>query len=118
MTSPVGQRVSGIHWVFDDAEISGVTLDEGSVTLTSGGGQQAFPIGTEEWTVVKSARVAVSSGWVEPDSLQVKACLYETPFAQTYSLHFDGSGLALTVEVNAAFDESRKRRVLRGRPAE
>jgi CubicO group peptidase (beta-lactamase class C family) len=134
-TSPEARRISGRTYELpknDDAlEAIGLAFDKAATTLAvrQAGREYRVPVGRGGWArgdglpmgrlrlMSEAAQpVAASGAWTSGDTFTAKACFYETPFCNTFTLRFAGDALVLDQQMNVGFGPT-KRPTLVGLPA-
>jgi CubicO group peptidase (beta-lactamase class C family) len=115
--SPVAAPVAGHAYVFPEnpQKIERLALEtdaHGGVTLVVriAGADERIACGRNAWTKgssrlspARSQRVAASGAWTAADTYTAKLWFYETPFAVTLALRFQGDQLLLDQSVNVSF---------------
>jgi CubicO group peptidase (beta-lactamase class C family) len=126
-TSATAAKVLGRRYEFpaNDQKIERFALQPGAggtglvATLRVNGAEVILPAGYGQWQLGRTPfpagllaqfpdePVAGKYGWVTADTLELKACAYETPFHVTLRLRFDGDRVTLEREANVAFGPSK-----------
>jgi CubicO group peptidase (beta-lactamase class C family) len=126
-TSGMASKVLNRRFTFpaNDQKLEGIALsstDGGkSITLMVrlNGKDMQFPAGYHAWMKGRTAfpagrlaqfadePVAGTFAWTADDTLEVKACAYQTPFNIVHRLRFDGDLVTLDREANAAFGQTK-----------
>jgi CubicO group peptidase (beta-lactamase class C family) len=115
------QRVANRTYEFpkNDGGIDALRVEFGTapaLTIRVGGRDHRVPFGRGTWArggtlrawdsplpVTAGQPVAASGAWTDEDTLDVKACFYETPFCETLRLRFAGDALVLDQSMNVGF---------------
>lgn len=126
-TSPVAAQIRGRRWSMDEGSpgIKSLVLDfapgECTLTVRDGAGQHKLSCGLGAWREgvttldIAAARtlrrgavgrpVAASAAWLDPNTLAIKLCLYETPFHPTLTCRFEGDTCRFSFVSNAGWDD-------------
>jgi len=129
MTSPTAARVSGrTYRILDPAPAAQASVmnregppkiesvaftaepDGWAVTVRDVHGSHQLICGDGEWrlgvTALGTGReepVAACGAWVDEDTYLMRVCFPETPFIRTFTCHFNGADLTITVRDNVSF---------------
>ena len=143
-SSPITARTSGRWFVVADSGGGprALSLDFGAqgpalvVRTASGGaiGEQRTPFGIGTWTksrggftdglaevlsVPEHPLVAASGAWVQDSVFALKLALYQTPYGETLTFHFDGDRVTVDREYNVSFDRTTQPQLIgQGTPAQ
>ncbi|MBO9657302.1 MAG: serine hydrolase, partial [Chitinophagaceae bacterium] len=90
----------------NDENITAISFDltssTSSVTLEVNGKPSVIPFGNGAlkaslypWAAGEDTPVAASGGWIAHDTLQVRMYLYQTPYALTYTIGFNGKEIKI-----------------------
>jgi len=126
-TSPLLAQVAGRKFVFpaNDQKLESLTVvpdasGEGlTVAIRTGGVESRIAAGHRTWKKGRAAfgpypsePLAASAAWAADDTLVLKVCAYETPFATTVRLRFDGNTVVRDAEVNVGFGGTKQPRLV------
>ena len=128
-TSPLARRTSRRWYVFpqNDHGLQAMALDLSSpspaLLVRSGEGETRTPLRVGAWersragfssrmdhmlSVPAHPQIAASGGWSGDSVFTIKLALYETPYAATLRLQFDGDRLVLDTEYNVSFGPTKQ----------
>jgi hypothetical protein len=121
--SPMAKSVWGRAYRFPSNErgLDSITLEQDpagqgvSLVMKLAGGEQRISCGLGGWAEGRGsfgahvdAPLAGSAAWVEPDTIEVKLCAFETPYYYTLKMKYSENELLYDAEANVGFGSSKQ----------
>ncbi|HEX5026403.1 MAG TPA: serine hydrolase [Agriterribacter sp.] len=120
-TSPLAKSISGKSYAIQSngegitSVVFNLKKNDHSITLTNGNKSSVIPIGNgvlASGTFISPSGeempVGSSGAWISPDTLRIRAYLYETPFYFTYNMVFSKNDVTITRQANVNMGPSGK----------